>query len=105
MNKQSKNIKIVLKILKDEIGGDMKSALSKMSPDYSMTWVYKSKKGTLFPQTKPDFKSEMKDVYKIEGRKYDIKNIAEGKNVVMVELVESYPDPETKKSIELLSSL
>ena len=90
------NKKIVLKVLEDEIRGDMKSALLKMSKNYSMTWVYKSSKGVLFPRTKVDFKEMMQNVYKIKGRKYDIKNIAEGKKVVMVELVESYPDPETK---------
>lgn len=36
-------------------------------------------------------------LYKIKGRQYDIKNIAEGDNVVMVEMVESYPNPKTKK--------
>jgi ketosteroid isomerase-like protein len=92
-----KNINLVLEILKDEVKGDVVSALAKMDKKYSMTWMYKSPKGTLFPRSKPDFKSEMKGVYKIKGRKYDIKNIAEGKNLVMVELVESYPDSETKK--------
>lgn len=93
----TKNVKTAQNILKDEIKGDMKSALSKMTKGYSMTWVYKSTKGVLFPRTKLDFSKLMKEVYVIKGRKYDIKNIAEGKNVVMVELVESYPDPETKK--------
>lgn len=39
----------------------------------------------------------MKDAYSIRGRKYDIKNIAEGRDLVMVEMIESYPDPKTKK--------
>ena len=94
---ESKNVKTVLEILQDEIRGDVAAALSKMDPGYTMTWVYKSPKGALFPVSKPDFKAEMKEVYKIEGRKYDIKNVAEGEHVVMVELIESYPDPETKK--------
>lgn len=98
MNKQTntKSIKLVLDILKDEIKGDINSALKKMAPGYSMTWVYQGRK-ELFPRTKPIIKKEMEKVYPIKGRKYDIKNIAEGKNVVMVEMVESYPDPETKK--------
>jgi hypothetical protein len=95
MNK-STNIKTVLEILKNEIEGDVQSALQKMDSGYSMTWVYKSPKGVLFPVSRPDFKAEMKEVYKIEGRTYDIKNVAEGENIVMVELVERYPDPETK---------
>lgn len=94
---QSQNIKTALEILQDEIIGNVESALKKMDPSYSMTWVYKSQKGILFPQSKPDFKSEMKDVYKIDGRNYDIKNVTEGDNVVMIEMIESYPDPETKK--------
>lgn len=88
---------MVLEILRDEIRGDVLSALKKMDKKYSMTWVYKSPRGKLFPRTKPDFNREMKDVYRIKGREYDIKNIAEGKNIVIIEMVESYPDNKTKK--------
>ncbi|OGZ04111.1 MAG: hypothetical protein A2648_03045 [Candidatus Lloydbacteria bacterium RIFCSPHIGHO2_01_FULL_41_20] len=95
--KKSKNIQAVLDILKDEIKGDIKSALKKMASTYSMTWVYKSASGKLFPKTKNSIKAEMKETYAIKGKKYDIKNVAEGNNLVMVELVESYPDPKTKK--------
>ncbi len=62
-----------------------------------MTWVYRAANGELFPSTRPDFASELKEAYQIQGRRYDVKNIAEGKDVVMVEIVESYPDPKTKK--------
>ena len=93
----SKNVRAVLDILKDEIRGDVQSALKKMTSDYSMTWVYKTKRGVLFPRTKNDIKKDLAETYPIKGRKYDIKNIAEGDNVVIVEMVESYPDPETKK--------
>ncbi len=51
----------------------------------------------LFPATTNDLKGELEEVYPIKGRQYDIKNIAEGIDVVMVELIESYPDPKTKK--------
>ena len=51
----------------------------------------------MFPCTKANVKTELKEVYPIKDRVYEIKNIAEGKNVVMIELVENYPDPETKK--------
>ncbi len=94
--KFSKNIQVVLDILKDEVYGDVASALKKITKDYTMTWVYAGRNG-LFPTTKSDLKAELKEVYPIKGRQYDIKNIAEGENVVMVELVESYPDPKTKK--------
>lgn len=95
--KISGNVRVVLGILKDEIRGDIKSALKKLDPKYTMTWIYKSKKGVLFPYTKKSLEEELKEVYPIRGRRYDIKNIAESKNIVMVEMVESYPDPQTKK--------
>jgi ketosteroid isomerase-like protein len=94
----SKNAQIVLAVLRDELEGDVRSALKKLTSDYTMTWVYKSpKNGTLFPKTKKDVKAELAEVYPIKGRRYDIKNIAEGKNVIMIEMIESYPDPKTKK--------
>lgn len=89
----SKNIEIVLKILKDEVDGDVSSALQKMTEDYSMTWMYKGRQ-ELFPQSK-QVKKELEEMYPIQGRKYEIKNIAEGQSVVMVELIESYPDQES----------
>jgi ketosteroid isomerase-like protein len=98
MKKISKNIKTVLDILEDEVRGDVKSALKKMTADYSMTWVDAGIDGKqLFPSTGKNIRKEMEEVYHIKGRKYDIKNIAEGKDMVMVELVESYPNPKTKK--------
>jgi hypothetical protein len=93
---RSKNIQLVLDILKDEVSGNGAAALSKMAHDYSMTWMYKRGE-VLFPVTRSDFKSELSDAYEIKGRKYEIKNIAEGDGVVMIELIESYPDPETKR--------
>lgn len=97
VKKYSKNVQTVIDILKNEINGDIKSALKKMTKDYTMTWVYQKKNGELFPATKNDLNAELAEVYPIKGREYDIKNIAEGDNVVIVEMVESYPDPETKK--------
>src|ERR1700685_3909507 len=89
----SKNVDTVLEILKNEVDGDVSSALQKMSKDYSMTWMYQGKQ-ELFPQSKTDVEEEMKEMYPVKGRKYEIKNVAEGDNVVMVELVESYSKPE-----------
>lgn len=86
---------IALSILEDEIRGDLVSALSKLHPDYSMTWMYQGK--ILFPRETFKNQDEGKEIYEIKGRKYDIRNIAEGDNVVFVELVESYPDSKTKK--------
>ena len=98
--KISKNIKTVLDALKAERKGDVERALKLVDKNYSMTWIYKNKNGKLFPRSKKNFKNfkkELIDIYKIKGREYDIKNIAQGNNVVMVEMVESYPDPKTKK--------
>lgn len=97
--KKTKNVQTVLGIFQDEVNGDVASALKKMTKDYTMTWVYLGKNLELFPTTVGKIiKKEMEDVYPIKGRWYEIKNIAEGKDVVMVELVESYPNPKTKKT-------
>lgn len=90
---------MVLDILQDEINGDTSSALKKVTKDYTMTWVYKSKKG-LFPTEKITSGKDLEDIYVIKGRQYDIRNIAEEKNVVMVEMIESYPDPKNKESVQ-----
>ncbi|MDP3726488.1 MAG: hypothetical protein Q8R36_04820 [bacterium] len=97
MKPLSKNIKTVIEILQDEIRGDVRSALKKITKDYSMTWIYRAKNGKLFPRTSKNIRKELEQVYPIKGRKYKIKNIAEGKDVVMIEMVESYPDPKTKR--------
>ncbi len=91
------NLQIVLDILTDEVRGDVASALAKMDKSYTMTWMYKGSDGKSFPRSIPDFSAEMRDVYIIKGRKYEIVNIAEGKDVVLVELIESYPDEESGK--------
>lgn len=95
--KYSKNIQSVIEILQDEVRGDTKNALKKMTKDYTMTWVYETSKGTLFPHTKVSKDDDLDDAYVIKGRKYEIFHLAENKNTVMVELIESYPDPDTKK--------
>jgi ketosteroid isomerase-like protein len=92
----SLNIQAAIDILQDEANGDVASALAKMAKDYRMTWMYKAK-DELFPKTGDDVHSELNDVYPIQGRQYDIRNITEGEGVVMIEMIESYPDPETGK--------
>ncbi len=94
--KHNTNIQTILDILQDEVDGNVFSALRKMTRDYTMTWMYKSDK-KLFPSTGKNVEKEMKGVYPIKGRQYDIRNIAEGNGVVMIELIESYPDPKTRK--------
>ena len=88
----SPNIQLILDILKNEADGNVKVALTKMTKDYKMTWMYQGKED-LFPTTSNDVDAELEDVYPIKGREYDIRNIAEGENVVMIEMIESYPDP------------
>lgn len=97
MTQYSTNVQTVLDILQNEVDGNVRSALEKMSEDYSMTWMYKHGK-EIFPTTGKSVGNEMDKTYAIKGRKYDIRNIAEGEGVVMVELIESYPDPETGKT-------
>jgi len=96
VKKISKNIQTVLGILKNEVDGAVVAAFDKMTDDFSMTWMYQ-RDDKLFPSTDKNVTREMKEVYSIKGRKYDIRNIVEADNVVIVELVESYPDPEIGK--------
>ncbi len=93
--KVSKNVQLVLDVLKDEVDGNVMSALRKITEDYSMTWVYLTKDNILFPTTTNDMETELEDVYHIKDRQYDIRNITESDSVVMLELIESYPDPKT----------
>lgn len=100
MKSFSKNIQTVLDILQDEVNGDVKSALAKMTDDYSMTWVdlgTSETKKELFRHTENSPEEELEEVYPIKGRQYNIKNITESEDVVMIELIESYPDTETGK--------
>lgn len=90
------NVLRVLEILQNEVDGDVAAALQKMTDDYTMTWMYKGRE-QLFPASSPEVKTELGEVYQIKGRRYDIRNITESGDVVMVELVESYPDPATGK--------
>lgn len=94
--KHSQNVQTILNILKNEVDGDVSSALEKMTDDYSMTWMYQRGE-ELFPSVNKDVEAKMEETYPIKGRQYDVRNIAEGDNVVMLELIESYPDPETGK--------
>ena len=95
--KFSKNIQVVIDILQDEVRGDTRSALKKLTRDYSMTWVYEARDGSLFPKATVAKESDLDDAYVIKGRKYEIMHFTESQDTVMVELIESYPDPDTKK--------
>lgn len=94
---QSENIQKVIEILQDEVLGRAKEAKQKTHPDYKMTWVYSKKSGELFPTaTMDNGEDDLEDIYHIKGRVYEIMNITESQNVVMIELIESYPDPKTQ---------
>lgn len=93
----SKNLQVVLDVLKNEVDGDLNAALAKVTSDYSMTWVEKRVSGEIFPTAGMDVDQETAEIYSIKNRTYDIRNIAEGEDLVMLELIESYPDPETGK--------
>lgn len=90
----SQNIQTILEVLRDEIEGNVRAALEKITDDYSMTWVYRKNEDLRFPSTTRDREAELQDVYHIKGREYDIRNITEGEDVVMIEMIESYPDPD-----------
>lgn len=94
---QSENVKKVIEILYDEVLGRTKEAKSKTHPDYRMTWVYSKSSDQLFPTATMEGVENVENVYRIKGRVYEIMNIAESGDVVMVEMIESYPDPETQK--------
>lgn len=96
--KYSKNMQVIIDILRDEIIGNTSGALKKMTKNYTMTWVYETKDGSLFPKTSVSEAADLEDAYIIKGRKYEIMHIAEGKDVIIVELIESYPDAKTKKT-------
>ena len=97
----SEQVQLVLDILKNETDGDVQAAIAKLTPDYKMTWMYEGKDGELFPSTHTNVEAELDDVYHIENRSYDVRNITEGADVVMIELIESYPDPKQNKYTEL----
>lgn len=87
---------MVIEILQNEVDGNYLPAISKMSENYTQTWMYETEKGTLFPNVIKPKESEMKDVYKIEGRSYSVYDIAENDDTVYVECVESYPKQDGK---------
>ena len=96
-NHYKEEIDLVLSLLADEANGDTRAALKKLSDRYSMTWVYKAPKtGKLFPRSErsdPSFEVETEAIYRIHDRSYDVRNVAAGAGVVMVELIEAYTDP------------
>lgn len=90
-----KNSEIALDLLELERVGRLSQALNLLHPEYSMTWVYRHpKNGCLFPRHKGVNPADFEEIYQVEGREYNIKNISEHENTVFIELVESYPDTE-----------
>jgi ketosteroid isomerase-like protein len=92
----SKNIETVLSILDDEVRGDVTSALKKLAPTYSMTWVYRDRKtGRIFPRQSysslDELAADLWPIYQTRDRHYEVKHIVAGNDVVIIELIESYP--------------
>lgn len=92
MSKEEKNIKVALKLLDDERLGRVAEALEKLHDQYSMTWVYQSNSGEFFPRHDGKQKDDFDEIYEIQDRQYDIKNVSATGDVVFLELVESYPE-------------
>jgi len=63
----SDNIKLILEMLKNEVDGDVSSALQKMLLDYTMTWMYQ-KGNELFPSNSVQLETELDEVYVIKNR-------------------------------------
>lgn len=94
MEKEKNNIKIAKEILQDEVLGNVESALNKMHPDYSVTWMTHTNSGNLTTKSIHDegFIDLMKQAYSMKNRSYDIKNITATGDVVMIECIEQYED-------------
>ena len=102
MDIKEKAKKIVLDVLTDEVHGRVEDARKVMHKDYSMTWMYKKRKGEIFPEWKPSPEDDLEETYKIKDRTYTIYNMGfsepqENTITVFVELIERYPDPDTGK--------
>ncbi len=96
MMKYSKNIQLILDVLEDEVSGRVKEAAKKIHPQYTNTYMNNCF-NKLFNRTKASSSDDLEDIYKIKGRKYEIYNITESENVVITEMIESYPDSKTGK--------
>jgi hypothetical protein len=79
----------VLRLLHDEVVGNLKGALAALSSNYSMTWMYRGRDRD-FPTSGLDPQT-MKEVYEIRGREYHVMNMVSDDRVTFVELIESYP--------------
>ena len=96
---KKKLIELVLTSFDSERQMDIQKGLELVSEDYKMTDMMISNDGkTLFPSiSAADARAMMNEVYQIKERKYRFVNVvAEAeKGVVVVEFVETYPDPQT----------
>lgn len=69
-------------------------------PDFAVTEMCEWSNGELFPRSEGEpMRKLMREVYATDGREFQFINTAANahKQTVMVEFIESYPDPETGK--------
>lgn len=93
-SKISKNIKTVLDFLQDEVKGGVSA--KNVHKDYFLTGMYADKENKkIFPTPSKQGRAEA-DLF--QDRVFEVKNIAEGQNVVIVEAVQSCYVPKTKKT-------
>ncbi|MCB1474841.1 MAG: hypothetical protein H6883_02645 [Rhodobiaceae bacterium] len=98
MGEEYKNKNIALSLLDDEASGNLTEALKKLHPKYSMTWMYVDKYGNKFPEHRGVEEEDFEPIYDIIGREYHIKNVISNSDVVMIEVVESYPSQQSDGS-------
>jgi ketosteroid isomerase-like protein len=94
-------IDTVLASFQAEQEGDIQTGLGLIAEDFKVTDLTLGNKGdVIFPEFKAGAaKQAVTEVYETKGRKYEFINVIadESKQLVMVEFIESYPDPKTEQ--------
>ena len=92
-------IALVISSFESERQNDIKKGLELMTEDFKMTDMMVANDGkTLFPSTTAaEARKMIDDVYQIKDRKYRFINTTADveKQIVMIEFIEWYPNPET----------
>ena len=93
-------VKLVLTSFELERNGDVEKAKSLLHQDFKVTEMSEWYDGTIFKSlTGREVKELMKKAFAFKGREFDFKNVVsnEKDQTVLVEFVESYPDPKSGK--------
>ncbi len=94
-------IKLVLTSFELERTNAVEKAEALLHKDFKVTEMSEWYDGTIFKSLGGDeVRSLMKKAFVIQGREYDFKNVVanEKDQTVLVEFVESYPDPKSGKA-------